>query len=423
MRPVLTLALAAAAVAADPAPSASAPLTLGQALRLAAERNEDPLIAAERLRAAAAAQRQVTARLLPQLIANGRTSRSGNDDSSDKVDRIAGSVGVTMTLVDLETWADRRAAQERTSAQRHRGDDTRRALAFDAADAFHARLAADALVTAAERRVAVARQIVERARARFAAGLDDRQSVTRAELDLATAEQSLTARRNDVLTSGLALAAILAEPPESADRALVEPVAATIPAAALNDLVLRARSRRPDLLALERDVAAARASARGPRAEWVPVLSAGASANSSFTDPPGENDQGWTAYLQADWTLYDGGGRYARAEQRDAEQRIAELTLAKAERQIATAIRTAQADLDTAEAAVRQGEARLRLARQNADEVKAKADAGLTTPIDAADALAELFQAEADLATRTFARARAALRLREALGEWPEDSP
>jgi outer membrane protein len=427
MRFVLISAALAALAAADPAVPATAPamapLSLGEAIRLAEARNEDPAIALERLRAARAAQRQVSARLLPDIFANGRLSRSDGDGTGGPTDRAFGSVGVEMALIDVETWMDRRAAQERVAAQGLRVDDARRSLAFEVADAYHARLAAGALVIAADRRVQVARQIVDRARARFNAGLDDRQSVTRAELDLATAEQSLTARRNDILTSGLTLAAIIGDGPELAERPLAHPATAPIPAAALADLVQRARQQRPDLLALDRDVAAARAAARSPRAEWVPVVSAGASADSAFTDPPGENDQGWNAYLQARWTLYDGGARYARAEGADADLRISELTLAKAERRIATDIRRAQADLDTAESAVRQGEARLRLARQNAEEVRAKADAGLTTPIDAADALAELFQAEADLATRQFARARAALRVRELVGDWPEDRP
>ncbi len=440
MRLVLISAALSALAAADPAAatapasvpattgatataSATAALTLGEAIRLAEARNEDPAIALERLRAARASQRQITARLLPALRADGRLARSDGDGPGGPEDRASGSIGIEMSLIDLETWMDRRAAQERVAAQGLRVEDARRSLAFEVADAFHARLAAGALVIAAERRVQVARQIVDRARARFNAGLDDRQSVTRAELDLATAEQSLTARRNDILTSGLTLAAIIGDGPDLAERPLAHPATAPIPAAALADLVQRARQRRPDLLALERDVASAQAAARSPRAEWVPVVSAGASADSAFTDPPGENDQGWNAYLQARWTLYDGGARYARAEGADAELRINELTLAKAERRIATDIRSAQADLDTADSAVRQGEARLRLARQNAEEVRAKADAGLTTPIDAADALAELFQAEADLATRQFARARAALRVRELVGDWPEDRP
>jgi hypothetical protein len=82
---------------------------------------------------------------------------------------------------------------------------------------------------------------------------------------------------------------------------------------------------------------------------------------------------------------------------------------------------TADADVQSAQAALEQAVVRLRVAEQNAEEVRERFRLGLATAIEQADANVSEFEASAGLAQQRFALQQAYLERARADGSAPED--
>ncbi len=89
-------------------------------------------------------------------------------------------------------------------------------------------------------------------------------------------------------------------------------------------------------------------------------------------------------------------------------------------RQLVLDSRNADANLVAARAAVNQADVRLRVAQQNAEEVRERFRLGLATAIEQADANVSEFEARADVARQRFALQQALLDRVRADGYGPE---
>jgi outer membrane protein len=409
---------------------APAPLTLDEALELAARGNEIPGIAAARLERAEALRRQAVSALLPSLTLSGTYTRRAReiirDIGGDRVtvqalDAFSGQAVGETTLFDLRALPLLRSATRGVAAQRLESAELERALAHDVAAGFYLVLGAEQLRGAAEERVRVARRTFEEAELRVEAGLAGRNDATRAGLELATARLAETRAASDVVTARLSLAYLVGAPVE--ERPLVEP--AEVPAVALENLeardrlVERALAARADVAALAERAEQARQLARAPRYAALPRLDARGIFRHTNEAGLSGREEDWNVALNLTWELWDGGDRAAVAAQRDSEALEAELQLARRRREIALEVADADAALATAEAAVEQAAVRVAAARDNAFEIRERYSNGLATALELADAAVEEFEAEAELVRQRYARSLSLLALGRALGDWP----
>ncbi len=408
---------------AQPAPDVANGLKLEQAIALSLARNETPEIAAARVERAEATISRAAAALRPSLLLNGSLSTTQANDlptGGPANETTAWNASAEMALLRAGAWSNLAASKYALRAQQLDGLETRRILSYAVSGVFLNVLAADRQVNAANRRLAVSTTSVSDAKARLQAGLSTRTDVTRAELEEATAKLSVTRARSLVTTSRLALEDLIVS---SLDGPLITPTSIDIPSREDEVLHRLAIAYRADLRALQFREAAADQSVRAAYGRWVPDISARATAGSYDSTNPElarkNNDTDVTLSLLANWALYDGGDRGGAIGQAEADRRETGLNRTQQLRGLRKDLLTALANLETSEASLAQSEARDRLAKANADEVRARYKQGLATALEDADAISSQFEAESDLVASQLLMARSRLDLRQLAGLWP----
>ena len=410
-------------------PPTAPPLTLSEALALADRNNEVSGIATARIERARALRRQAYSTLLPDLTFDATYTRRSRevtrtvDDEEivvQAIDALSGDVAVETDIFDVRAFPVARSATRNLEAQEHASAEIRRALAFDVASSFFAVLSAERLRGAASRRIEVAQTTVSDARIKLEAGLASSNEVTRAELELATAQLALTEAQNAVVSSRLSLGYLIAAPVE---RPLAEPPAEPGESAPDEELERIAGERRADLRELTLRAEALRLLSLEPTLRAIPTVTLRGTYRGTNEAGLSGRERDWNVAALLSWEIFDGGTRYAEAAARRAEYREALLNADSLRRRIGFEIRTARTDLATARAGLEQAEVRARVAEQNAREVRVRYSEGLATALEQADATVAAFEAAAELARQRFALGIAQLSLSRALGRWPAASP
>ncbi|QRN93026.1 TolC family protein [Archangium violaceum] len=415
--------------AQEPGPTPGAtqePLTLERAVSLAAENNESALSAAARSEAARARVSRALAFFLPRLTLNGSYTRRPQESTRQVGDQtvvlqrfnaLGANAVARITLFDARGFPLYEAAKRDDEATALDAVEARRQVGFQAANAFLTTLGRQQVADAAERRLAYAKQSLEEARARAQAGLASTNDVTRAELDVATAQSQLADAVGNAAESRLELGYLLVAPvqePLAAPETLFSE--ASRPVDSFAGLAENALERRPDILSSKLRVEQQKALAREPLARLFPSLTA--SAQGSATNEAGLTGNTFNGFLTVDltWTLFDGGERYADRRERLALTRVQELDTQARVRRVDVAVESARVSLRTAQAALELGEVAVKAARQNAEETSILYRQGLATSLALSDAQVRLFEAEVSLAQARYSLGSALLELRAAVG-------
>ncbi|MFL5321516.1 MAG: TolC family protein [Myxococcaceae bacterium] len=404
------------------APAFAEPLTLEQAVKLARERNEQPQIANAQRDAANARVDRARAFFFPDLTVAGTYTRRAYEVTRDvggqtvvvqSQNALNGSATISMVLFDARGIPLYRAAKADSDAAGFDAQNTERLIAFQAADAFLQTIGLIQVQGAAERRLQLAKDSLHDAQARFESQLVSSNDVTKAELDVANAEQQLTLAQNDVQRAELELGFLLAVDPPTE---LAEPQLKEAEATDAKALVDQALSTRPDLMALDARTRSAHFLAQEPLMRLLPTL--GLLVNGRGTNEAGLSGHtvDGSAAVILSWTIFDGGERYADRHERLALLRINELNAQAAKRQTAAQVNTALVQLGNARAAVKQATAAVTAAQKNANEVAELYRQGLASALDAQSSRVQLFEAEVALARTRYGVQIAELDLRSATG-------
>lgn len=397
-------------------------LTLDQALLRAQQVNENAAVARERMTQADGARREAYAELLPTVTLSG----SYTPWSDHYGEYVTGGAALSVRLLDPSSIPRLRQATRLIEAERFDAGEIRRNLAFYTANNFYLVLAASSLEQAATKRLEVADEALRQARVRAQAGLVDRSTVTRSELESASARTELIRSRNASLKSRYALFYLLGAQPDQlqADRAwpvLSPPPATSDTAPLFGDLLTEALRLRGDLLAAQARAEAAHFAAEEPLTDTLPKFYLRGAAD--YTDDRARAFAGdttdWRASVVATWELYDGGARYGRRERLSSVAREYSLIAEGSRRRLGLELSNALADLATAVSAVEQAQVRRTVAQQNADEIGIRFQQGLSTALEQADSNVAAYEAEIELARSRFNHQQANLSLEQAVGRWP----
>lgn len=403
----------------------AAPLSFEQAVELTLRNNERTRIAEQDVAAAQAGVDRARAAFFPTLSGMGTYNLrpypatrtiDGHRVVLQSHNALNATLGVNATLFDAHVFPLYQQARRNAEAAGFQSAEDKRQLAFDAGRAFLTVLGLEQVNAAAGRRLAYARQSLQDAQARFAAQLVGSNDVTRAELEVATAEAGVIAAKGDVDSTYLQLGYLLVQPvvaPLQPPDALLAQAAAPIDS--VDTLVVAAAARRLDLKATQRRVEAARQAAREPALRFVPSLGATAQARATNEAGFGRAVDGY-AGLVLNWPLFDGGVRGAQKAELDALAERSALQAAALQRHIGMDVGIAVVSLAKVQAAVRQAEAAASAAERNAKESSTLYHQGLASALVMADASARLFEANVMLARQHYGLALAYLDLRAALG-------
>lgn len=420
--PIISALVIARPVAAQ-APGEA--MTLDAAVAAALARNETAGQADATLAGARAALREAYGALLPRLTLTGIYTRrseevvrtiGGAESVIQSQNALNGNAVAEIDLFRAPAIPLLKAARRNRDAARLERAETRRALAFETAQAYLAVLSAERLVEAAQRRTELAARSADEARRRMEAGLASRTDVSRAEVEAASAALATTEALNTLSRARNALAYLIAE---DGARPLTAPTFPSPATAHIDDWVSRALAGREDLQARDERAAALDARAAAPWLLYTPSLRAQGTYRMTNEAGVSGKERDWSAALIAGWTLFDGGIAAAQAAQADAAYEGARLDAAQARRQARYAVRDALTDLDAAAAAYAQAETAAVAAAIYLDETSRRFRAGLASGLEQADASVTAFQAESDVVRMRLAWQRAQLALAAAVGDWP----
>jgi len=403
-------------------------LSLEKAIQLALTRNERAIQAEEEVTAAEARVMKARAAFLPTLNVTGNYTRRpfevnriiGNQIFIvQSYNALSGAARFNMSLFNSSNIPTLRQANLSRISEESSSADAKRKLTFEVSNAFIAVLGVDQVLEAAKHRLDYAKQALDAARARYAAGLVSVNDVTRAELEYATAEMGITQVSGQRETTWLQLGYLLDDasilqkkllPPEFLFRAASED------SLSVEQLIAEAQERRPDLSSLRWQAKAQHALVLDPSLRYLPALSF--TGQYTYTNEAGltGKNTNWNVGLSMSWSVFDGLTRNADYQERKANAYMADLNVKSTIRKVELDVRGAFVTLTNARASLKLALVAYEVAKRNAAETAELYRQGLSQALQVADANVRLFEAEVDFVQARYNLGIAYLNLEAALG-------
>lgn len=397
----------------------------------ALERNRDLEVAVARIDEARGAFRVQRADRVPTLGASAEATRSrmvaggaiGGFPSAAGGTLESRTAGLGVSAFELDFWGRVRNLKEAALAEYLASTAAARALALslirEVADTYLALLEADARVGLAEATVASRRQELEIAERRLDAGAVSALEVAQVETLLTQAETELAALKLTRAQASNALTVLVGGP---LDEELPEPAplgqqASDVPLAA--GLPSELLTARPDIIAAEQRLVAARANIGAARAAFFPSITLTGTSGYASSELDGmfsQDGRTWAIGPALTVPLFDLGRRRALVTIAEAREDAAiadyERTIQTAFREVADALAGRRYLAEQVEAQQRATEAQ----RELAELARRRYAAGVVSYLEVLDAERNLFAAEQALLTIRRIEAANLIALYVALG-------
>lgn len=424
--------LAPALAAQQPAPQ---PLSLADAVRLAARQSALVQSAALRTAQANARVSQSRSAFLPNLDAGATEAENtlnsatfgfnfptqpGQPPFLNPLGQIIGPVTTldlraraSQTLFDPAALGRLNASKAGAAAVGVGESAAAEQAAVQAAAAYVQALRADAQLSARLADSSLAVDLLGIAQDQLTAGVGVALDVTRAESQLAGVKAQLISARNSQARDRLDLARALNLPLDTPFQ-LTDSLAALDGAAAgaadVDAAVAEAMRRRPDVRGLEAQISAAQAQINAVRDERLPAVNAfgnggyiGLRINHLLAT--------YTWGIELSVPVFDGNRRDARITEQDAAARDLQVRVRDLQQQVAAEVRGAVLDLSSARQSVDAARERVRLAEQEVSQARDRFRAGVAGNADVITASLSLNASRTQLidAETAFQAARVAL--------------
>lgn len=264
-------------------PETAATLTLVQAEAIALKNN--PQITIGRLRALAAQQyvREARAALMPNAYLSltavdanpGSRLAAGFLNSPTLYPRAAGGATVTQLVTDFGRTSNLVSSSESGAKAEDQNDAATRADILLVVDqAFYNSLETKALVTVAEETVHARQTLVDKVQALTNAKLKSEIDLSFSNVDLARGKLLFLEAQNNYQASLAALSAILGYPDEQNFQLVEETASVNQPATDVAPLIQQALEQRPEIKALQFEVASAQKFGSAEHDLWRPTVNA-----------------------------------------------------------------------------------------------------------------------------------------------------
>jgi outer membrane protein TolC len=417
------------ALVASQAHAQNAELRIEDAVNLALSRNERAKIADLNVVVADAAVARARTAFFPTVLVAGTYTQKPDDVVDPK--RASGSIlnsasaslnaAATFNQPILNASAIMLYGQAKQIAYGTEAQtvDDKRVLGYDAAKAFFAALSADAVLTAANTRLATAQANLNDTQERVDAKMVSTNDATRAQIDLANAQHEVEADKGIVQVAYVALAFTINAPvPAKLANPVTLLTAGRAPVPQAESLLKTAIATRPDLASKRHLAFAAHDFAREPLLRLIPTLNLVASF-SLATDETLATHGFYNSEqlgIALAWPLFDAGVRYADKRSRDAQAKIADLNTDTLVRTVDAQVREAAYTLIASQNALDAAARALAAAKRSSDETTVLYKQGLAKAIELVDANDSRFLAEVSYITAEYSVALAYLALRQAVG-------
>jgi outer membrane protein TolC len=410
-----------------------APLTLDEALRLAATQASGFQQAALNELSAAEDVKQAQAAFLPRISAPlsylYTTPALGLPPGTPRTQSFIANNAISEYQAYLNVAGDfditgrLRATLEKNRAllaAAHAGTEVaRRALVQAVIETYYGLALSTAQLRAAEQNLAAAEEFERVTSLLLSGGEVASVDLTRAQLQTTTRRDELErARANEAVSAGALRVLVgydFTKPITTSDLALTPITDVDVQQFQVGDVV-----RRPEFNQFEAQLRAAKQDARIARADRLPQLSysiLGGFDTDGFKDPPLKEHTGISAGFSLTIPIFDWGA--SRSKERQARQRaeLLENERTMALRGFTQQFYAAQAQTASAAARIRLSRAAITQAEQNLDASIARYRAGEAQILEVTDALTTLAAQRQALSQAAFDYQVALARLRQATGQ------
>lgn len=271
-----------------------------------------------------------------------------------------------------------------TQAARLELENIREQVVFAVKQAYYSVLSAERNRSVALEAVGQFRKHVEYAKALFEAGSKPKFDVTKAEVDLSNADVNLIKAENGVRLSRATLNNAIGLPHNPPYRVEEDPFFAGT-GRSFEDAVSVAFSRRPDLLALQKQKESAQESVKAAQRTHLPTFSGSASAVYVGTAFP--LDHGWTAGVNMVFPLFTGFVTSYQVAEAQANLIVASANERNLRQTIILDLEQGFLSLREATERIRSTQIAIRQARENLDLATERYAAGLAIGVEVTDAV------------------------------------
>jgi outer membrane protein TolC len=376
--------------------------------------------------------RQAASALLPTLSAAGsylrnsdqvRVSLAGflglpanagpNAILIQPLDALSATGTLRVPLLVPSAWFDLAQARDAARAADASAVATRAQVRTSFTQGAYTAAAAEDIVDASERAVQSAAELSRSADRQVAAGTAAPLDSLRAKTEQVRRESDLAAARANLGRARLALGVLLGR--EGPVR-IALPVAADAPEGPVDALEQEGLAHRPELDAARAQRDAADEGVRSAWARLAPQLSATGSAFTQNVPLPTGKEQGWRASVDLSWPLYDGGFRYGKRRQAEAQRAQADASAEAQRLQVLQEVQDAVRDLDVARERLRLAETQRQLASDAAASARRSFEAGILSSLDVIDANDRLYTSDINLADARARLGQSRVALERAVG-------
>lgn len=438
-------ALAALLLVAAPARAADAPLTLDDALALAARESHELAIARADVTLSGADALGSLQGLLPRLDLTSSAGRQFfGPGSLSQVDPTTGQVvpggaadyaaysldlRLTQPVVDLAAWSRRAQARASERAATLGHEETRLTVAFDVIRRFYEVVKAERTLAVLGKAAVRSQELLDRSEALYTAGRAQKADTVSARVNLGNDRIALQQAETRLVVARGELARAMGQP---GDRtfALVAPAGLEGPALPagepppLEQLLATARRQRPGLAAVAAQLEAADSGLSAARAAYYPTLAAQASYGRSGVEAAGSGgvygdpSRNYSAYvgLALSWNLFAGRATDAAAARAQAGADRTKATAGRTLDAAAGEVSGARAAVVALTRQVALSAENLAAAEQGLSLARQRLEAGLASQLEVRDAALKLTQAELSLVHARIDHAVAAADLSRAVG-------
>jgi outer membrane protein len=368
-------------------------LYMEQAVILALVHNQDLQIAADQVRDGEVSVKRQRDQFLPEITADG-TVTLRHDEGAVSAERDYGTLNtdITMRLNLFNGLADQAAleeARQTLAARQHSFSREEQQLVFTTVDKYLEAVKSLEQIQVAEQDLQDNEQQLADIQAYYRAGRRPVTDVYKQQAEVARARSALLGARRDYLVSRLTLLQTIGIDATATvevvmpDHPLLKTAPETDPAA----LVASALSRRPDLLARRKEVAASDEQIRVAKAGRYPTLDMVASAGTSFDErneesfgsQMGDDNLGGSLGLSLSIPIFDRNLSRHEVSQAVIGRHSARLETAKLQRQIEAEVGQAAADYRTAGEQLEAARAQLTYAGKALDSTEQRYRVGAAT--------------------------------------------
>ncbi len=384
----------------EPGIEAARTLTLSEARDLVREQNYDVKLAATRVDEAASSIQQAYSILFPNVSASGSyiihdqeittsfgPSDGGGGQLPEGVDteiliqpktEYRWNLAANIRLINARAIPLIKQAYKRKELADKQVEVLRDELDFAAIRLYYNLLTVRRVVELSAEQLEARRRERRTNQKRLDRGVINQFEMTRSKLRVVQAEKELERARLQFEKVRESLAQLLQT---EADFDLERPDAPRVDRSP-NELVEVAADRRLELEARELDIELAERRIDEVYTQYLPTIGATFSLIGTRTTDFNPDPFKWQASLNANWTIWDGGGREAMLDRRRAQQIASELEQDKKLSEIETNLRKAWSDYESARSQVESGENEVELARQTLEETRRAHRRGVATQLD-----------------------------------------